>query len=145
VLLPSRDARSRKRVAAAALDAVSTSTPWSAHRCARFSPMRKVWLLLHEFSGRAACARRQHGSWVAPLGAPTRPANLTQADLDARFAAVANHWRERLNRTRLRVPAARSRCRYLAYILAHILMSRDGPALRPARVSYGAPGCATVQ
>jgi len=36
-----------QRVAAAALDAVSTSDAWSAHRCARFSPMRKVWLQLH--------------------------------------------------------------------------------------------------
>lgn len=75
--------------------------------------------------------------WVAPLAASAPPARLTRSALDARFDAAARHWRERLNRARLRVPpAAQPLADTLRTALAHILMSRDGPALRPGTRSY---------
>ena len=87
--------------------------------------------------------------WVAPLGAPdsasaatARPATTTPvtalpASLERRFDAAAAHWRERLNRTTLAVPAeAQPIVDTLRSSLAHILMSRDGPALRPGTRSY---------
>ena len=75
--------------------------------------------------------------WIAPLAARIQPPRLTQADLDARFDAAAQHWRERLNRTGLRIPAAaQPLADTLRTSLAHILMSRDGPALRPGTRSY---------
>ena len=76
--------------------------------------------------------------WVAPLGsrAGAGPA-LTQGGLEARFEAVATHWRERLNRTSVRVPSdAQPIVDTLRSSLAQILMSRDGPALRPGTRSY---------
>jgi|CXWL01.1.fsa_nt_gi hypothetical protein len=80
--------------------------------------------------------------WVAPLGAraPAHPQAhgvLTQGQLDARFDAAAAQWRTRLNRATLRVPAeAQPLVDTLRTSLAHILMSRDGPALRPGTRSY---------
>ena len=72
--------------------------------------------------------------WVAPLGART---NGVTTNLDARFAAAAAHWRQRLNRVQLGVPADAQRIvDTLRSSLAHILMSRDGPALRPGTRSY---------
>jgi hypothetical protein len=63
--------------------------------------------------------------------------DTSDTQLDARFAAVAAHWRERLNRATLRVPAqAQPVVDTLRTSLAHILLSRDGPALRPATRSY---------
>ncbi|HYS14901.1 MAG TPA: discoidin domain-containing protein [Burkholderiaceae bacterium] len=127
-----------QRVAAAALDAGIDLDALER------APLRAV---LTDAQGMASASLSfpvvlpAHGAstvgWVAPLGAPTAPANLTQADLDARFDAVAQHWRERLNRTRLRVPAAAQPVvDTLRTSLAHILMSRDGPALRPGTRSY---------
>jgi hypothetical protein len=76
-------------------------------------------------------------SWVAPIGATTLPAPLAQSDLDARFETTAQQWRERLNRTRVRLPSsAQPIADTLRTSLAHILMSRDGPALRPGTRSY---------
>jgi hypothetical protein len=75
--------------------------------------------------------------WIAPLAAQTLPARVTQGDLDARFEATARAWRERLNRTQLHVPAAaQPLADTLRSALAHVLMSRDGPALRPGTRSY---------
>lgn len=72
--------------------------------------------------------------WTAPLAVPTQAA---RASLDERFDAVAAHWRERLNRTSLTVPAAAQPIAdTLRSSLAHILMSRDGAALRPGTRSY---------
>ena len=72
--------------------------------------------------------------WVAPLGAL---ANSVSSSLETRFDAAAAHWRERLNRTTLTVPAeAQPIVDTLRSSLAHILMSRDGPALRPGTRSY---------
>ena len=59
------------------------------------------------------------------------------ARIDARFDAAATRWRERLNRTTLRLPpAAQPIFDTLRTSLAHILMSRDGPALQPGTRSY---------
>ena len=77
--------------------------------------------------------------WVAPLGARATATSATaiSASLETRFDAAAAHWRERLNRTTLSVPAAAQPIvDTLRSSLAHILMSRDGLALRPGTRSY---------
>ncbi len=73
---------------------------------------------------------------VAPLG--DKPATAaTPAQLQARFDASAAHWRERLARVTLQLPGDGARIAdTLATSLAHILISRDGPALRPGTRSY---------
>ena len=72
--------------------------------------------------------------WVAPLGERVA---TSSASLETRFDAATAHWRERLNRTTLTVPAAAQPIvDTLRSSLAHILMSRDGPALRPGTRSY---------
>jgi hypothetical protein len=76
--------------------------------------------------------------WTAPLGpgAPA-PAPLSAEVLEARIDKTAAHWRERLNRSTLRVPAdAQAIADTLRSSLAHMLISRDGPALRPGTRSY---------
>ena len=77
--------------------------------------------------------------WTAPLGAApggTRAAAGT-AELDGRIDAAAVQWRDRLNKVRLRVPPeAQAIADTLRTSLAHILLSRDGPALRPATRAY---------
>lgn len=71
--------------------------------------------------------------WTAPLGA----GKSVGGDLDARFANAAAQWRERLNRVELTLPTEAERvAQTLRASLAHILMSRDGPALRPGTRSY---------
>ncbi len=82
--------------------------------------------------------RAHQVGWVAPLGAHASAGGaLTQSDLNARFDAAAAQWRERLNRATLRVPVeAQAIVDTLRTSLAHILMSRDGPALRPGTRSY---------
>ena len=76
--------------------------------------------------------------WVALPGASgSRAGAVNPQSLDARFDAAAAHWRERLNRTILRVPPdAQPIVDTLRTSLAHILMSRDGPALQPGTRSY---------
>jgi hypothetical protein len=77
--------------------------------------------------------------WAAPLTGPgTAPAVvLDTAALRARFDAAAAAWRERLNRVALRVPAdAQPIVDTLRSSLAHILMSRQGPALQPGTRAY---------
>ncbi|CAG1018156.1 hypothetical protein BURC_02891 [Burkholderiaceae bacterium] len=76
--------------------------------------------------------------WVAPLGARVPDPNaVTAAELDRRFDAAASRWHERLNRVRLQVPPdGQPLVDTLRTSLAHILMSRDGPALRPGTRSY---------
>ena len=72
---------------------------------------------------------------VAPLGARVTPANPSQLQL--RSEAVAAHWRARLNRVNLQLPpAAQPLADTLRSALAQILMSREGPALRPGTRSY---------
>ena len=72
--------------------------------------------------------------FISPLGSTTQ---TTAATLDARFDAAADAWRERLNRVQISVPAlAQPVVDTLRTSLAHILMSRDGAALRPGTRSY---------
>jgi hypothetical protein len=62
---------------------------------------------------------------------------LTPTVLDQRFKASAKLWRERLNRVTYTVPAdAQPIVNTLRTSLAHILMSRNGPALQPGTRSY---------
>ncbi|MDP2006603.1 MAG: hypothetical protein Q8K45_13075 [Rubrivivax sp.] len=73
---------------------------------------------------------------VAPLGATPATA-ATPEQLRTRFDAAAAHWRERLSRVTLQLPGDGARIAdTLATSLAHMLMSRDGPALRPGTRSY---------
>lgn len=82
--------------------------------------------------------------WVAPLGkAAAEPAPAAAPDvrldarLDARFDASAAHWRERLNRVQLKVPAAAQPVAdSLRSALAQILISREAAALQPGTRSY---------
>jgi hypothetical protein len=79
--------------------------------------------------------------WTAPLGAAAgrgrSAAAATNAELDARMDQAAAQWRERLNRVRLRLPNdAQAVADTLRTSLAHMLLSRDGPALRPATRAY---------
>jgi F5/8 type C domain-containing protein len=54
----------------------------------------------------------------------------------ARLEKAAAAWREALNRTSIRAPAAQPIVDTLRTALADILISRDGPALRPGTRSY---------
>ncbi len=71
-----------------------------------------------------------NGDLAVPAGADARWA---EAQLDA----VAQQWRERLNRVSVVLPpAAQPIVDTLRSSLAHMLMSRDGPALQPGTRSY---------
>ena len=91
-----------------------------------------------QFQVTLAPGESQTLGWVAPLASRAgSAATLTQAGLDARFEAVAAHWRDRLNRTSVQLPLeAQPIADTLRSSLAQILMSRDGPALRPGTRSY---------
>jgi hypothetical protein len=75
-------------------------------------------------------------TWTAPLdggAAPPPPDSI-----DQRLEAVAAGWRARLNRVQLDLPApSREVADTLRTALAQILISRDGPALKPGTRSYG--------
>ena len=75
---------------------------------------------------------------VLPLaGEPERTGSRDDAWARAQLDAVAQGWRGRLERTRLRLPAKAARLRdSLRTAQAHMLMSRDGPALQPGTRSY---------
>jgi hypothetical protein len=78
---------------------------------------------------------------VVPLsGPPVRPNLQGEAPttwLNREQAAVIAAWRERLHRVSIDVPApAQPLIAALRTALAHILMSRDGPVLRPGTRSY---------
>ena len=75
---------------------------------------------------------------VLPLaGEAAVPAGADDAWARAQLDAVAQQWRERLNRVELVLPAAaQETVDTLRSSLAHILMSRDGPALQPGTRSY---------
>jgi hypothetical protein len=73
--------------------------------------------------------------WTAPLARQDNSTN--NATFDARFDTAAARWRERLNRTTLTLPAdAQPIADTLRSTLAQILISRDGPALKPGTRSY---------
>ena len=72
--------------------------------------------------------------WAVPLGGHS---HASRQKLDTRIDSVAAYWRQRLNRVHLGVPADAQRIvDTLRTSLAHILISRDGPALRPGTRSY---------
>lgn len=73
-------------------------------------------------------------AWCAPLtGAP----GACAGDIEARQQVVANGWRERLHVVEIDVPeAGQPVVDTLRASLAHILMSRDGAALKPGTRSY---------
>jgi hypothetical protein len=78
---------------------------------------------------------------VVPLsGPPVQPdlkAETPATWLKREQAAVSAAWRERLQRVSIDVPASgQPLIAALRTALAHILMSRDGPALRPGTRSY---------
>jgi hypothetical protein len=78
---------------------------------------------------------------VVPLaGPPLRPDPTETAPaawMERQQASVAASWRERLGRVAIEVPAsARPLIAALRTALAHILIARDGPALRPGTRSY---------
>lgn len=76
----------------------------------------------------------------APLAAgqpATATADLDVAQVDRRFAAATDAWRQRLGGVALDGPAEVKVLHHtLRTSLAHLLMSRDGPALRPGTRSY---------
>jgi hypothetical protein len=75
---------------------------------------------------------------VAPLaGGPALPADDASGWLNRQQTETANYWRKTLNVVSLRLPAAgRPLVNTLRTALAHILISRAGPALRPGSRSY---------
>jgi F5/8 type C domain len=78
---------------------------------------------------------------VVPLsGASARPdleRETAESWIDREQAAVATAWRQRTNRVSIDVPAAgRPLIMALRTALAHILITRDGPVLRPGTRSY---------
>jgi hypothetical protein len=78
---------------------------------------------------------------VVPLSGPAvRPdlkGEVPTTWMDREHAAVAKAWRERTNRVSIDVPApGRPLIAALRTALAHILITRDGPVLRPGTRSY---------
>ena len=82
---------------------------------------------------------------LTPVGTPSsstraEPTSVRPEPADspaARLDAIASHWRERLNRVSVDLPPAQHAIPdSLRSALAHILMSRDGPALQPGTRSY---------
>ena len=68
---------------------------------------------------------------------PVAFAGSAPADFDAALARTADIWRQRLGGVTIRVPAARQELiDTLRTALADILISRDGPALKPGTRSY---------
>jgi hypothetical protein len=93
-------------------------------------------LLQFEFT--LAAGERRSLGWTAPLARQAAPPDpLATATLGVRLDAAAAHWRARLNRTTLALPAdAQPIADTLRSTLAQILVSRDGPALKPGTRSY---------
>jgi len=77
---------------------------------------------------------------VVPLSGSRRPDLAREAPtkwMDRERAVVASAWRERLDRVSIDVPASgRGLIDAMRTALAHILVTRDGPILRPGTRSY---------
>ena len=75
---------------------------------------------------------------VAPLtGAPLLPSGDANAWVAEQQTATADAWRTELNKVRLQVPAgAKPIADTLRTALAHMLLSRNGPALQPGTRAY---------
>ncbi|MBL8306091.1 MAG: hypothetical protein JNM33_05310, partial [Rubrivivax sp.] len=75
--------------------------------------------------------------WAAPLATGAAPAALDDGAMANRFVAAEAGWRARLDRLVIEGPPELQRlAATLRTSLAHMLMSRDGPALRPGTRSY---------
>jgi hypothetical protein len=73
-------------------------------------------------------------AWASPLDSPRA---ATVAAVDARIDMIAQRWRQRLNRVKVKLPTeSQALVDTLRTSLAHILISRDGPALRPGTRAY---------
>ena len=79
-------------------------------------------------------------SLIAPLTGAAQPPDATQtasAWVDQQLQATAAAWRTKLDRVTLKLPASARRISdTVRTALAHILITRDGPALRPGTRSY---------
>ena len=74
---------------------------------------------------------------AAPMAGTSDITNVDPAWVERERAAVASAWRDRLNRVKLALPPAGQRIAdALRTAHAHILISRDGAALRPGTRSY---------
>jgi hypothetical protein len=79
---------------------------------------------------------------LPPRGSATRwltsgPAAPALAELEREERRVRSAWREKLNRVELRVPeAGQELVNTLRTALAHVLMTREGPVLKPGPRSY---------
>lgn len=93
-------------------------------------------LLLYRMDIPAGGSRRI--ALIAPLeGEPTLPSSDPAAWVDRQQAATAARWREKLNRTTLSVPDTGAPVwNTVRTALAHVLMSRAGPALQPGTRAY---------
>ena len=84
-----------------------------------------------------APGERRTIGWTAPLAARGTPGALDAAALDVRIAQAAERWRDRLNRVAFALPAsAQPIVDTLRTALAHILISRNGAALKPGTRAY---------
>ena len=86
---------------------------------------------------RLAAGATEEIDLLVPISGTTAPSIIDRAYVERERAAVAAQWRERLNRVTLTLPASAQRISdTLRTALAHILISRDGAALRPGTRSY---------
>jgi F5/8 type C domain-containing protein len=77
-----------------------------------------------------------HASAAFALAIPLEGDAKPPGDIESRLAQTTNTWRETLNRTSIRIPNAQPLADTLRTALADILISRDGPALRPGTRAY---------
>jgi hypothetical protein len=127
---PPRSVNAAPWAAGVSLDALRNAPPLTALR----DPQSHASALL-SFDITLNAGERRAIGWSAPLAKQGDTTN--NATLDARFDNAAARWRERLNRTTLTLPAdAQPIADTLRSTLAQILISRDGPALKPGTRSY---------
>jgi hypothetical protein len=111
--------------------ALLTATAKPAHDADGLASGALIYRLRLPAYGRAAVA------WVAPLAGTAPVAVPSPAALAGEEVAVARAWRARLNRVAFTVPpSARPVVDTLRTSLAYMLISRDGPELRPGTRSY---------
>ena len=90
-----------------------------------------------EYKFQLAAAGTDEIDLLVPLNGTAAPDAFDRTFVAREHAAVAAQWRERLNRVTLKLPASAQRVSdTLRTALAHILISRDGAALRPGTRSY---------
>jgi hypothetical protein len=129
---PPRTVRAAPFDAGISLDALRNATALNALQ----DPQAHASALM-QFDITLNAGERRAMGWTAPLAKAVQPGNIDKATLDVRFANAADRWRERLNRTTLTLPAdAQPIADTLRSTLAQILISRDGPALKPGTRSY---------